>query len=114
MTTAQFDFTEYIEANTLRLEASYRGGGIEISAEDYLELPHAKMTAYQNYLGGGMLGAIGTSRNFDVTASPELQAKADELAEALQRYFHNITNHDDDDWEAADFEANQSRPTSAY
>ena len=111
---SDFNFTEYIEDNTLRCEASHRGGGIEISAEDFLHLPHAKMSAYQNYLGGGMLGSIQSDCNFNVSADAELQAQAELLAEELKRYFHNITNHEDDEWESASFEDNQSRPESAY
>lgn len=108
------NFTEYFENNTLRCEVSHRGGGIEIDASEFVGLEGAKMTAYQNYLGGGMLGAICSSRNFNLTDAPEIMAKAEELAEALKRYFHNLTNHEDDEWEATDFEGNQNRPESAY
>ena len=111
----------YIEANTLRLEASRRGGGIEIDATDYLGYNgryDLRMTAYQNYLGGGMLGSIqgdieGKLRNY-----PErIQAKALELNDALKQYFYYITNEevqDYDDWAAGSFEAIQNRPASGY
>lgn len=115
---AKINLFEYIENNTIRCEASHRGGGIEISAEDYLHLPHARMSAYQNYLGGGMTGSVQSSRNFDVSAGPELLARADKLAEALKEYYYNITNdivNDWDDWASSEsFEAQQSRPSSAY
>ena len=61
---SKINLIEYITENTLRCEVSYRGGGIEIDASAYLKIDGAKMTAYQNYLGGGMLGSIGGSRNF--------------------------------------------------
>lgn len=32
---AKFDFNTYIENNTIRLEASHRGGGIEIDATGF-------------------------------------------------------------------------------
>lgn len=109
---------EYIEDNTLRLEASRRGGGIEIDASGYLELPGAKLTAYQNYLGGGMTGSIQADRNFSITSSKKREARTVKLQEALKRYFYNITNdivEDWDDWAASDnFEAQQTRPGSAY
>ena|ERR1039458_9386136 len=108
------DLIEYIKANTLRLEASSRGGGIEIDASEYLDFEGAKLTAYQNYLGGGMLGAIQSDRNFSITSNKKREAKVKELQEALMQYFHNITNHSDDEWESATFEQNQLRPTSAY
>lgn len=110
------DYNQYIEDNTLRCEASYRGGGIEIDCQplfDYLE--DARMTAYQNYLGGGMLGAIQSDANFtkrDIKTTDE--AKFDELQEALKRYFHGLTNHEGDEWEEATFEENQNRPARAY
>lgn len=109
-----FNFTEYIEDNTLRCEASYRGGGIEIDASDYLLTPGAKMTAYQNYLGGGMLGAIQFDCNIRGWQDTEIADRVRELSDELMRYFHNLTNHEDDEWEAATFEQNQNRPGSAY
>ncbi|MCP3699494.1 MAG: hypothetical protein GY920_13220, partial [Aliivibrio sp.] len=42
----------------LRESISPRGGGVEISLDNF-GYPGEKMTAYQNYLGGGMLGSIG-------------------------------------------------------
>ena len=45
---------------TLRSELSYRGGGLEISL-DTLGFKNEKMSAYQNYLGGGMLGRVQTN-----------------------------------------------------
>lgn len=109
---------KYIEANTLRCEVSRRGGGIEIDASEYLFLPGAKMTAYQNYLGGGMTGAVLSDRNFSITSNKRREARAARLAEALKRYFYNLSNEiveDYDEWAAsASFEAQQSRPGSAY
>lgn len=95
---------------TLRLKASHRGGGIEIDLS-FFGYEGEKMTAYQNYLGGGMLGRINndcTIRNWQ--EDEKLEAIADQLA----RYFHEITNHSDDKWESATFEQNQNRPSSAY
>ncbi len=109
-----FNFYEYIENNTLRLEASHRGGGIEIDAGEYLLTPGAKMTAYQNYLGGGMLGAVQFDCNIRDWGNKEIAGRVTELSNELMQYFHNITNHDDDEWESASFEQNQNRPGSAY
>lgn len=107
---------EYIETHTLRCEASYRGGGIEIDASEYLGIEGARMTAYQNYLGGGMLGAIQGSMNgaIERNAHASKYRKALKLNSALKRYYHELTNHDDDEWESATFEENQRRPESAY
>jgi hypothetical protein len=101
---------EQIENNTLRLEASHRGGGIEISL-DAFGYPGAKMTAYQNYLGGGMLGRI----NNDCTIKDwQEDEKLEKIAEKLAMYFHNITNPEKSEWESATFVQLQNRPSSAY
>jgi len=53
------------EEITLRMDVSRRGGGgIEIDFSS-LGYPGEKMTAYQNYLGGGMLGSIGSSNTIN-------------------------------------------------
>jgi hypothetical protein len=47
-----------IENAILREQLSSRGGGVEIDLT-YFGYEGEKMTAYQNYLGGGILGRIG-------------------------------------------------------
>lgn len=103
-----------IEDNIIRLNASRRGGGIEIDVSELFG-EGCKMTAYQNYLGGGLLGAIQSDVNF----MPSEKQKADvlELSEELKRYFHDITNEEAseyDEWNGMSYEKNQSMPTSAY
>jgi len=114
----KLDLMEYIENNTLKLETSSRGGGIEIDLAEYLKsekYDDYKMTAYQNYLGGGMLGSIQNSFNFQKDELPITQyEKLEKMIDALNRYFHNLTNHEGDQWESATFEENQSRSASAY
>jgi hypothetical protein len=99
-----------LESVTLRLEATNRGGGIEIALDEF-GFPSQKMTAYQNYLGGGMLGSIQNDCTIKTwRASSDLLTIADRLA----KYFHSLTNHDYCEYENATFEENQNRPTSAY
>lgn len=116
------NYTEYIEQNTVRLEASHRGGGIEIDATDWLgdagRYP-LKMTAYQNYLGGGMLGSVQGSIEGSLRDYPEkIQKKALALNEALKHYYYCITNDivaDWDDWATSNsYEEQQARPASGY
>jgi len=102
----------YIIANTLRCEVSHRGGGIEIDASDYLKIDGAKMTAYQNYLGGGMLGSVNSSKNF-TTSNKQKATKVEKLQNALMQYFHGLTVHDDE-WENCMYQEGQRRPASAY
>lgn len=109
------DYLEYIKNNTIRCEASYRGGGIEIGLDDLLDTEGYKMTAYQNYLGGGMLGRICHQYNFvPDDLSKRKQKIVEDITLSLKSYFHSLTNHEDDERESASYEVNQSRPVSAY
>ena len=95
---------------TIRKQLSSRGGGIEIDCTT-LGFPNVRMTAYQNYLGGGMLGRVcGDCNASDWREHDELV----KLNEELKQYFHNLTNPDDDQWEHQTYEQNQNLPTSAY
>ncbi len=103
-----------IEENTLRLDASSRGGGIEIDVSELFG-EGCRMSAYQNYLGGGLLGAIQSDINF--TPSEKQKKDVLKLSEELKRYFHDITNEyaaECDEWNGMSYEQNQSMPTSAY
>ena len=108
----QIDFKDV----TLRLETPSRGGGIEIDLT-HLGFEGEKMSAYQNYLGGGMLGRIlsnDTIRAFNKPVTEEQTKKLDEIAENLKKYFHELTNHSDDEWENQTYEQNQNMPISGY
>jgi hypothetical protein len=121
MTT--INYSEYFENNTLRLEVSHRGGGIEIDATEYLsnsrtEYP-LQMTAYQNYLGGGMTGSVQGSIEGRLREYPKtIQAKALKLNEALKYYFWTLSNDEVAEWDewaaSPSFEAQQLRAGSAY
>jgi len=111
-----FDFKQYIKNNIIRLEVSHRGGGIEIDISDYLKLPGARMTAYQNYLGGGLLGAVSSDCNF-TTKSQKLLDEVEKMASELKRYYHDLSNGEVsayDEYSSDDFENIQNRPVSAY
>ena len=99
-----------IKETTLRIEASYRGGGVEIDLTQW-GYPGEKMTAYQNYLGGGMLGRINNDCTIRGWKTDDVLK---DIADKLARYFHNITNHEDDEWESVTFEENQLRSSSSY
>ena len=97
------------EQITLREQISSRGGGIEIDLST-LGFRGVKMTAYQNYLGGGMLGRVCN----DCTISDwESNDKLCEIANQLKSYFFNLTNPDSE-WEHQSYEQNQNMPSSAY
>lgn len=104
---------ELIEEFTLRLQTSSRGGGIEIDLGilGFKKYEGHKMTAYQNYLGGGMLGRISNDCTFPAWESNNRLVK---VAEQLKQYFHSITNPDEDEWESVSYERNQQLAVSAY
>lgn len=115
---------EYIENNIIRLDASGRGGGIEIDLSELLckkngnytdKYEGYRMTAYQNYLGGGMLGSIQNDYSFNRDELSKIDnALVDKITLELNRYFHSLTNHEGDEWEETSFSECQTRPTSAY
>jgi hypothetical protein len=94
----------------LRQQLSSRGGGIEVDLTS-LGFPEAKMTVYQNYLGGGMLGRVCN----DCTISDwRDDAKLSKIAAELRQFMHKVTNPSDDAWESVSYEQNQKMPVSAY
>lgn len=103
---------KYIEKNILRKELSHRGGGMEIDLTDF-GYNDEKMSAYQNYLGGGILGSIQTD------STVEIAGDLMELSENLKEYFFFLQNSDGnldfDEWAGNDdFENLQKRSASAY
>jgi len=98
------------EQITLRKEISSRGGGIEISL-DNLGFPGVKMTAYQNYLGGGILGAVCSDCTIRDWRSSE---KLVSISDKLKKHYFELTNPDSESWEHVSFEQNQSMLVSAY
>jgi hypothetical protein len=99
----------------LRQEISTRGGGIEISL-DNKGFKGEKMAAYQNYLGGGMLGAVcvnDTIRRETLKCDDKTAKKLDKIGEELKQYFHSLTNPNTE-WESQSYEQNQNSPVSAY
>jgi len=107
---------ENFEKYTLRADYGYRGGGIEIDLTPF-GFEGEKMTAYQNYLGGGMLGRINSSNTINresITVELSIQVRIDKIELELKKYFHSLTNHSDDEWENQTFEENQKMPISGY
>ena len=104
---------------TVRKQTTSRGGGVEIDLAS-LGFEGHKMSAYQNYLGGGMLGAVqvnDTIRSQESNVMLQLQyvdrfGELDAIGNKLMRYFHNLTRdyRDEDDT----FEDNQRRAVSSY
>jgi hypothetical protein len=99
---------------TLRSKISSRGGGIEIDQTTF-GFKGEKMTAYQNYLGGGILGRVCSDNTItDRKPCTDKQTeKLEQIAEDLKRYYHSLTNPDTE-WESQSYEQNQGMPISGY
>jgi hypothetical protein len=100
----------------LRQELSTRGGGIEIDLTPF-GYKGQKMAAYQNYLGGGMLGKICVNDTIqsrgDVFVCPDSEKELCEIGEELKKYFHSLTNPEEG-WESMSYEQNQKLSEGAY
>ena len=100
---------------TLNIKVSSRGGGVEIDLTRF-GFKGQKMSAYQNYLGGGMLGKVcanNTIEKYHLPCTEKQNAKLDRIAERLKKYYHNLTNPDTE-WEGQSYEQNQKMSVSAY
>jgi len=109
-----------ISENVISDDASYRGGTLKIDVSSiFPNVEDAVMGAYQNYLGGGMRGAVIGASMFE----PDELSEKDkviffELKEKIKRFFHALTSDEEiemnDEWNKMDYEKNQAMPVSAY
>ena len=77
------EFEMSIQENITREEISYRGGGVELDLSDF-GYEDELMSAYQNYLGGGMRGAVANSCTIE---DWEMDEKLVRLASELRDYY---------------------------
>lgn len=96
--------TTTLQDNITRESYSTRGGGVELDLTAY-GYEGQYLSAYQNYLGGGMLGGIGNSSTID---DWQQDSTLVQLARALRMYYQSNSYHDEYN---EDFEG---RPESAY
>jgi len=74
-----------------REEYSHRGGGVELDLTPYGYEGHY-MSAYQNYLGGGMLGAVDNSSTITNWMNVD---ELCQIAVALKQYYLEHSYHDE-------------------
>ena len=72
-----------IQENITREEISHRGGGVELDLSDF-GYEDEYLSAYQNYLGGGMRGAVANSCTIE---DWEMDEKLVRLASELRDYY---------------------------
>ena len=80
-----------IADNVTREQYSHRGGGVEIDLTEY-GYEGEFMSAYQNYLGGGMLGSIA---NDSTIKGWESDPALFEIARQLREYYYEQTQPDE-------------------
>lgn len=96
----------------LRETYSNRGGGVEINLTPF-GYENEKMSVYQNYLGGGMLGSIQTNNTIEAYSSfvdLELIKHLKEISDELKLYYFNKSGLS----EEISFEQLQKFEASAY
>ena len=107
------------ESMILRDKITHRGGGVEIDLTPF-GYEGEKMAAFQNYLGGGMLGRIGvndTIRANTFAVEESLAKELDKIGDQLMRYMHELTSFGEGELEGFEdptFEEIQRRQLSAY
>jgi hypothetical protein len=97
----------------LREQVSSRGGGVEIDLARFGFEGH-KMSVYQNYLGGGMLGKIAANNTIKANGLPcteKQQVKLDKIALRLKKHYFTLQYGE---FNQEQFDSNQKLSVSAY
>lgn len=95
---------EYITSHVIESDISYRGGTLKIDVSELFNIntnnsDEPIMGAYQNYLGGGIAGAIQTGRQFDIANFNKKDlALYNKVAEQTKRYFYDLNNGGGDEY----------------
>lgn len=93
---------------TTRLTLSSRGVRIEIDLTKFGF--NGRMAAYQNYIGGDMLGVIGNDCTIeDWQSIPKLR----HIAKQLRKYFYQL-NNPEDEWLEMSLDMIETLPLRAY
>lgn len=110
------NYREYIENHIIDIDCSHRGGTLKVDCSElfpYIEEPI--IGAYQNYLGGGMLGAVvGASQFYPEDLYKKDLKRYEAIKEECKRFLHEQTNHVGDKWEESTYFQNQLRPVNGY
>jgi hypothetical protein len=108
-----------IESHVIEGDISYRGGTLKVDvSEIFPGVEDAVMGAYQNYLGGGIAGAIVGAAQFNPdNLSIKDREIFDALKEKIKKYFWSLNNGGGDEYMVENvnsFEQNQRLPISGY
>ncbi len=108
-----------IENHVLERDISYRGGTLKVDVSDlFPNVEDATMGAYQNYLGGGIAGAIVGAAMFEPSEHSKKEQKVFyALKERIKQYFYKCNAGGGDDYMVENvnsYQKNQSLPVSGY
>lgn len=123
----QEQILQFVRENAFEADISYRGGNLKVDATELFPSlgRRAVVGAYQNYLGGGIAGAIVGAAMFDPSEltpfTPEGEVAERDIfpavLEACKVYFHELNNGGGDEYMQENYggyEFNQGLPVSAY
>ncbi len=103
-----------MEFKVIRQKITTRGGGVEIDLSP-LGFDGHKMSAYQNYLGGGMLGGVAVNDTIrSQVSNVRLQLEfsnrfneLDEIGERLREFYSDLAGIELEDYEGRSISAYQ-------
>lgn len=113
-------FLEFVREHAIDVDISYRGGSLKVDATELFPSlgERAIVGAYQNYLGGGMAGAIvGAAMFMPQDLSAKEQRIFHRVLDACKAYFFELNNGGGDEYMQSEYgtlEFNQNLPVSAY
>lgn len=114
-----------IESHLKNCDISYRGGSLKVDVSElFPNVDEPIMGAYQNYLGGGIAGAIVGASMFNPEELTEKEQKVFfALKERIKQFFYDANNGGGDEYMQENvtgkeakggYKKNQSLAVSAY
>lgn len=113
-------YLDFVRENAFETDISYRGGNLKVDATELFPSlgERAVVGAYQNYLGGGIAGAIvGAAQFYPAGLNAKERKIFPVVLEACKLYFHELGNGGGDEYMQSTYgtlEFNQNLPVSAY
>jgi len=113
-------YLEFVRENVIDADISYRGGNLTVDASELFPSlgERAIVGAYQNYLGGGMAGAIvGAAKFYPQDLNAKERKIFPAVLEACKLYFYELNNGGGDEYMQENYNSygrNQNLPVSGY
>ena len=113
------DYREFIENHITDCDISYQGGTLKVDVSElFPKVDDPIMGAYQNYLGGGIAGAIVGAAQFEPSELSKKDQKVFfELKEQIKKYFYEANNGGGNEYMQDNYNSynrNKNLPVSGY